>query len=197
MATAVAVAVLGTVVGCAGPQPTDSAQLDAEAQEHAGPWADEFAMALEKSESDSEREILADGVVTPTELEQAHDGVRRCLADSGLSITYRREGGFEVGGRDGGSPGMPFEQSNAALEACETRFDAQVTFLFEQTRRNPARLDEATIEVECLVTAGVVEPSYGRKDWEADNETGDFPFDPLSEAAQACDRDPLGLWYER
>jgi hypothetical protein len=196
-AAVTAAAVLVALVGCADPQPAGTSRPDAADLELSGPWADVFAEALDESESAVEREILADGVVTSTELEQAHDGVRRCLADSGLAVDYSPDGGFELTDLDGDAPDMPFERSDAALQACETRFDSWVTFLFEQVRRNPERLDEGTIQVRCLADAGLVDPSYGRDDWEADDESGTFPFDTQSEAAQSCLRDPLGLWSGR
>lgn len=196
-AAVTAAAVLVALVGCADPQPAGTSRPEAADLELSGPWADVFAEALDESESAVEREILADGVVTSTELEQAHDGVRRCLADSGLAVDYSPDGGFELTDLDGDAPDMPFERSDAALQACETRFDSWVTFLFEQVRRNPERLDEGTIQVRCLADAGLVDPSYGRDDWEADDESGTFPFDTQSEAAQSCLRDPLGLWSGR
>jgi hypothetical protein len=196
-AAATAAAVLVALIGCASPQSDGTSRPDAAALGLSGPWADAFAEALDESESDVEKAILADGVVTSTELEQAHDGVRRCLADSGLAVDYFPDGGFELTDLDGDAPDMPFERSDAALRACETRFDSWVTFLFEQVRRNPERLDEGTIQVKCLSDAGLVDPSYGRDDWEADDETGAFPFDTQAEAAQSCLRDPLGLWSER
>lgn len=196
-AAVTAAAVLVALVGCADPQPAGTSRPDAADLELSGPWADVFAEALDESESAVEREILADGVVTSTELEQAHDGVRRCLADSGLAVDYSPDGGFELTDLDGDAPDMPFERSDAALQACETRFDSWVTFLYEQVRRNPERLDEGTIQVRCLADAGLVDPSYGRDDWEADDESGTFPFDTQSEAAQSCLRDPLGLWSGR
>lgn len=196
-AAVTAAAVLVALVGCADTQPAGTSRPEAADLELSGPWADVFAEALDESESAVEREILADGVVTSTELEQAHDGVRRCLADSGLAVDYSPDGGFELTDLDGDAPDMPFERSDAALQACETRFDSWVTFLFEQVRRNPERLDEGTIQVRCLADAGLVDPSYGRDDWEADDESGTFPFDTQSEAAQSCLRDPLGLWSGR
>lgn len=162
-----------------------------------GPWAQEFSDAIAKSTSAAEREVLSDGVVTQVELEDAHSAVRRCLADSGLEIHYFPDGGFETSGPNGAVSTMPFEKSDAILQACEGRYDTWITFLYEQTRRNPEQQDEATIEVACLRRSGVVGGSYSRADWQAENDTGVFSFDTTSKQAKDCALDPLALWLDR
>ncbi|OIH98250.1 hypothetical protein BIU92_14465 [Curtobacterium sp. MCBA15_003] len=164
--------------------------------EHAGPWADEFRSALDHGVSDSEASMLADGKVTAAELEEAHEGVRRCLADSGLGIEYDPDGGFSLPSLDGKYPNDYFERSDPVLRACEKRYDEYVTFLFEQTRRNPERLDEAEITVPCLQRAGLVGRGYTEEQWRKDYDDDTLPFDWMDEKARQCQLDPLGLWRD-
>jgi hypothetical protein len=204
-AAATTAAVLLLIAGCSGSPASDGpggsasggAAGRSEGTRLDGPWAQEFADAIAKSTSAAEREVLADGVVTQEELEDAHSGVRRCLADSGLEIHYFPDGGFETSGPNGAVSTMPFEKSDSILQACEGRYDTWITFLYEQTRRNPEQRDEATIEVACLRRSGVVDTSYSRADWQAENDTGAFSFDATSKRAKDCALDPLALWLDR
>ncbi|WIE65446.1 hypothetical protein DEI99_002620 [Curtobacterium sp. MCLR17_036] len=163
---------------------------------HAGPWADEFRSALDHGVSDSEASMLSDGKVTAAELEEAHEGVRRCLADSGLGIEYDPDGGFSLQALNGKYPDDYFERSDPVLRACEERYDEYVTYLFEQTRRNPERLDEAEITVPCLQRAGLVDRGYTEEQWRKDYDDDTLPFDWMDEKARQCELDPLGLWRD-
>ncbi|WP_144710195.1 hypothetical protein [Curtobacterium pusillum] len=141
-----------------------------------------------------EERILADGSVTPEEVEAAHDRVRRCLADSGLGINYDPDGGFELQSLDGKYPDGFFERSDPILRSCEKRADEYVTYLFEETRRNPERRDDAEITVPCLQAAGLVGKDYSEQQWRDDYDADTLPFDSTSDEAVQCRLDPLGLW---
>lgn len=192
-------AAVALIVACAGCSTSDDAAPVGQDDRHLGiegPWAAEFEEAAASGVGDAEAAILADGEVTPVELEQAHDGMRRCLADSGLTIDYAADGGFELGSRDGRPTSDSFARSDAALRACESEHDQYVTFLFEQTRRNPEKRDEATLVAACLVDAGVVGEGYGREDYEAESDSGAWSFGPDSTEGKQCLLDPLGLWRQ-
>lgn len=162
--------------------------------EPAGPWVDEFQAALDDGVSEFEGQILADGAVTAEEMAAAHDRVGRCLADSGLAIDYDPDGAFGVESLDGEYPDDFFERSDPVLRSCEKESDEYVTYLFEQTRRNPERRDDAEITVPCLQAAGLVGEDYTDQQWRDDHDADTFPFDSMSESARQCDLDPLGLW---
>ncbi|ROP74715.1 hypothetical protein EDF19_0801 [Curtobacterium sp. PhB115] len=164
--------------------------------EAAGPRADAFRDAVDSDVSDFEARILSDGRVTPQELESAHEQVRRCLADSGLGIEYDPDGGFSLPALDGEYPDDFFENSDPILRAGEKRFDEYVTFLFEETRRNPQKLDDAKITVACLRGAGLVGADYTERQWRKDYDADTLPFGDFDEAWTACRLDPLGLWRE-
>ncbi|WP_123937513.1 hypothetical protein [Curtobacterium sp. PhB137] len=162
----------------------------------AGPWAEEFRAALDDGVSDFEFKVLADGEVTTAELEAAHERVGRCLADSGLRIDYDPDGGFGLESLDGRYPDGFFERSDPILRKCEETADEYVTYLYEETRRNPDRLDDAKITVPCLRRAGLVGPDYTEEQWRKDQDADAFPFDSMGEQAKQCALDPLGLWRQ-
>lgn len=175
------------------PRPSERAPASLEA---VGPWADAFREALDADLSDSEARVLADGRVTTQELEAAHEGVRRCLADSGLGIEYDPDGGFTLPALDGKYPDDFFERSDPILRACEKRHDEYVTYLYEETRRNPDRFDDAKITVPCLRDSGLVGKDYTERQWRKDYDADTLPFDETSDAAIQRRLDPLGLWRQ-
>lgn len=191
----VAASLIVPLAGCSATQPQPSGLSRSEVTlESAGPWTDAFRAALDDGVSPFEERILADGSVTPEEVEAAHERVRRCLADSGLGIDYDPDGGFELESLDGKYPDDFFERSDPILRSCEERADEYVTYLFAETRRNPERRDDAEITVPCLQAAGLVGADYSEQQWRADYDADTFPFDSTSDEAQQCALDPLGLW---
>jgi len=199
----VAAVVAGAVVvslllaGCSADRTTTATERTNDASlELAGPWADDFRDALAHGVSDYEAGILADGQVTTAEVEDAHDRIRRCLADSGYTINYSADGGFEIGSLRGGAPSNDMTRTNAVLEACEKRYDESVTMLFQETRRNPDKLDEAKIAVACLRRVGIVGKGYTERKWQSEYDDGVFSFNDSDPRAQQCDLDPLGLWRD-
>lgn len=183
--------------GCAGAQvggDDDHGSASAADLSSAGPWADEFQRALDGDVSRFESRVLADGVVTTAELADTHARVESCLADSGLGIEYDPDGGFALTSADGRYPNGFFERSDPVLRACEARFDEYTTFLFEQTRRNPEKLDDAEITATCLRGAGLVGADYSARQWRTDSDSGELPFPEDDPRWRQCDLDPLGLW---
>lgn len=146
--------------------------------------------------SDYEARVLEDGQVTSAEVEDSHLRVRRCLGDGGLGIVYADDGGFELKALDGRYPKGFFERSDAVLRGCEKRYDNFITFLHQETRRNPHKQDEAKITVTCLRKAELVGKGYTERKWRAENDTGVFSFDEYDPAAVQCRLDPLGLWRD-
>lgn len=184
-----------TIGGCTSQATVESSGKLVDAPlDGAGRWKEDFQHALRSGVSSYEQRVLEDGVVTPQEEEEAHDHVRRCLADSGLTIAYSADGGFEIGSSRGDAPSSVMRRTNVVLEACEAKWDQYVTFLFEQTRRNPEKQDEAKIIVACLRKAGLVGKAYTERKWRAENDAGVWSFKEFDPAAVQCQLDPLGLW---
>lgn len=155
-------------------------------------WADEFAESS-KTASPFEREILRDGVITPSELEDAQMRKRSCMLDGGYVYADHDDGTSEAEPAYG-RRGKSSDQVHALLAACAQRFDRSVTYLFGEVRRNPDKLDEATIMVACLRESGVVGADYTERQWRADDDDGSWPYADFDPAVIQCRLDPLGLW---
>jgi hypothetical protein len=192
----VVVVVACSLSGCAHAEVSPPDHEASASLRDAGPWKDDFREALAQGVSDYEAEVLGDGRVTAAELEDAHGRVRSCLADSGLDINYDPDGGFELLARSGQYPDRFFERSDPVLRACEQRYDEYVTMLFQETRRNPEKQDEAKITVACLRRAGIVGKGYTERKWQSEYDHGTFSFNDSDPRAQQCDLDPLGLWRD-
>jgi len=194
-ATAVASALL--LSSCSAPaERHEPDRSDGASLQSAGPWKADFREALRGGVSRYEAAILEDGRVTSAELEDAHAHVQRCLSTSGLHIAYDPDGGFALESVDGKYPDDFFERSDPVLRACEKRYDEYVTMLFQETRRNPEKRDEAEITVACLRKAGLVGKDYSERQWRKEDETGEYSFPGLDPRAQQCRFDPLGLWRQ-
>jgi hypothetical protein len=194
---ALCVVAIAVVPGCATEKDARETRAGSTPTALSGPWGQEFAEAVADSKSSYERSVLRDGVVTSKELADAHSRMNRCLADADMKITYYEDGGFELGSRDGGEPPGGFESSNRILEACEAKFDRYVTSLYQQTRRNPEKQDDAKITVACLRKSGLVGADYTPKRWQRDYDAQKFPYDEWSAEAKQCEYDPLGLWRDK
>lgn len=179
-------------VSCSATGPVE--ERGADDADFSGPWAEDFRTAYEESGSEYERSVIRDGAVSADELEDAHTRIDRCLRDSDLTIEYDPDGGFEIGSTVGDAPSNDMSRTNRVLEACEARYDQRVTMLFEQTRRNPEKLDDAKITVACLRESGLVGPGYSTRQFRDDYDSYEFPFGPFDERWRQCELDPLGLW---
>jgi hypothetical protein len=186
-AVLLAVSLLGT--GCAQEEPAARSTTGFEA---AGPWAQEFADAVGSPYQDR---ILADGVVTAAERADAQQRTSACMRDHG----YRYEQAD-----DGTAEAEPLHDQiesidtvSGFLRSCSARFDHDVSYLYDQVRRNPQKQDNATITVNCLHAAGLVGKDYTARMWRSEDETGKYSYDEWAAGAIQCRLDPLGLWRDR
>jgi len=198
MAAALCVAALA---GC-GPS-TDraeprGAETNDDAPEFTGPWAAEFVDAYQRAESQAHRLMLADGEISDLEYAAVRDDFSRCLADVGYSVTWHDRGGYSLQvGSDGASP----DHVNEIVGDCSRSSLGDIDFLYEQTARNPQNLDEFAIMADCLVRAGVVDPSFTAEDyqeWFDNAEDEEPPYVVPGGRGQVafgqCSTDPLGLF---
>jgi hypothetical protein len=158
----------------------------------AGAWAPESADAVAEA-SPYEAEVLADGVITAAERSDAQARTGECMRDAGYRYREFDDGTAEMERVDG-RPITSVNPSNDVLRGCERRFDRNISYLYNEIRRNPEKRDEAEIAVACLRASGLVDSDYTERSWRADNDTGDFPFGDYDAAAVQRRLDPLGLW---
>jgi hypothetical protein len=121
-------------------------------------WTGDVTVFQDEAETDLERRILEDGVVTEEERVAAEDEFVACAARAGFTVTDLKSGGrFTIDG--------PFtEDGPPPLMACQRSFD-RVSGLFWAMKRNPAGTDEAELMTACLIRAGVVDPSFTRDEY--------------------------------
>lgn len=194
-ATALALALALACAGCAGQSADEGQAADASEFPAAGPWAEDFAVAVSKA-SAYERSVLDDGEVSAAEIADAQHRTRACVRDGGYDYRVAEDGTGEAKRLDGTVP-SGIEELNAILMQCESKFDVSITTLYNEVRRNPEKQDEARITVGCLRKSGLVGADYSERKWRAENDSGRFSFNEYDPAAVQCRLDPLGLWRKQ
>lgn len=160
----------------------------------AGPWAQEFGESL-ADVSEYESAVLEDGRITAAELTDAQARDRACMRDAGYDLQDADDGTSSVSRLDGRD--LPAtDVVNAVKQRCAARFDRNITFLYNEVRRNPEKQDDAKITAACLRRSGIVDKGYTERQWRAENDTGQFSFNDYAPAAAQCRLDPLGLWRD-
>jgi hypothetical protein len=183
------------VAGCSARVPHDGARSsDPSASGFTGSWAQEFADASAQA-NDYQRRILEDGRITASERAEVQARVSACMRDLGHRYTFFDDGGAE----SEPLPGMPDEDVEtvaAHVRRCGREHDGDITYLYNEVRRNPEKRDEAEITVACLRAAGLVGTSYTERRWRAEDDEGVYSFDEWDAGAVNCRLDPLGLWRD-
>ena len=173
---------VGLVAGCtaSGAAPSDLV---------GGPWASELAYYDAATDSAFAHQALADGDISDAEVEEGRALVDQCYRDHGAEVTYDPYGRATVSVVTGSEDPMQ------VMGTCEFA-DGGVVVLHGQIRLNPENLDPATIQAECLVERGIVEPGFTARDLEefVQVDGAAVPWAPSrQEAAAACMIDPLGV----
>lgn len=165
-----------------------------------GPYATDFERAYRNAETDRVRRILSDGVITPEEFTETRANIESCLKDNDYYIEWDERGGFEVGAIAGkhSADGDGFhEKMDPILRACEGANDGEITFLYQETTRNPKNVDERPAIVKCLIDNKLVPKGYTVRDYKRDDDNSTLPFPDFEKTAVACRDDPFGLWAAR
>jgi len=185
---------LTLLCGCAQePRPSANPTPDAAAFAGAGAWAGDFAEAASGASS-YERKILADGSISAAELSDSRQRMRSCMHDFGYRYTEHADGTTEAEPTARGSvTDVDDADADERMLECSRRFDRNVSLLYDDTRRNPEKQDEAEIAVVCLRRAGLVNGSYSERRWRSEYDAGAFSFDEWAPAAIHCRNDPLEL----
>lgn len=155
-----------------------------------GPWADALTEAYLTSQTDGQRSMLADGVVTDAEYAEVRSQFAACMADIGIVFTFGPYGTMSSESSDGAPEGRAFEE---AYVDCSSRTMSGIDWIYEIMQRNPENLDEPTILAACLVRVGLVPASYTAAQYTLDFENGTLPFSDTHPDASMCSFDPLQL----
>ena len=150
--------------------------------------------------SDFEREVLErakeTGEISAEDYEDAHAQEASCMADAGYDIGYEKL----ANGLYKSSPHLPQLADNAengkqvdaymtASGECAEGVSMVIESLYTLQQGNPDLLvDQDEAAVQCLRKAGLVPGDYTAETFAAElpNSFSSSPFDPNSDAAQAC-----------
>lgn len=115
-----------------------------------GPWADRVAELDALATSDFERDVLADGVVSRAEYDEANQRLTTCMEDVGQLIELVEQGGYYVYGTASDA------QALAALDQCQEGTTALVGGLFVDMYTNPDNIDDDEAVLACIKREGLV-----------------------------------------
>lgn len=150
-------------------------------------WTGDITVFQDAAETDLERRILADGVITDEERVAAEDEFVSCAARAGFSVTeFQPGGGYTIDG--------PFTADGPPeLKACQRSFD-RTSGLYWAMKRNPSGTDEAELMVACLIRAGAVDPSFSRAEYL--EGLGSPPLTVGTPAFSRCNAEPTTAFVE-
>lgn len=122
-----------------------------------GAYADEFAQELENAPNDYVREVLTDGVITHSEVQDAQSRVLDCASDAGfggilLFVPNEPTMHFEY---PAGSTQQAQDAAYNAISECEMQW-FPFGWLYWATVTNPNSEDWDDLVAKCLVRHGVV-----------------------------------------
>lgn len=161
-----------------------------------GPWAEEFRVAYQNTQSDGQREYLADESVSDAEKQAVTEEFRACLRQQGVSFgDFNADGSFDFGLPPSGGP----ERAQTIADECAQRTGVDtVISMFYHTRSNPMHVDQSKEIVACLLRARVVPAGYSVEQYRAGQFSEQVVVDPgeASAAMQRCSVDPSGAFHE-
>jgi len=142
--------------------------------------------ALDSTQSDFTRKILADLDISNAEYEEATDKYVLCMNDRGVDAAKSREGNFY-------GFSVPMGAGSEDIEAeCYSTYMDPVAVLYISMATNPDDEDWFALMAACLVNKGVVDSTFTKEDYEKLDagvpEAGKITLD--SPEVAACRLDP-------
>ncbi|KAB7788515.1 hypothetical protein [Bifidobacterium cebidarum] len=109
-----------------------------------GPYAAEFKQEYEKAPTDLVRNILKDGTITQTEVQEAYDAYNKCLEPYGLQATWNAEQGESMGQFRGS---MSDDEQLKIMDQCHAKTGAgNISSLYIAMQNNPDHVDQVDLE---------------------------------------------------
>lgn len=167
------------------------------------PYADWIAQYQQAATSQFEKDVLADGVVTRQEYEEAMQRYVSCVQERGVGISLFEQFGF-YGTQGSYEDEMDAERANLIMAECEEGTNLLIEPLFIEMTVNPDKEDYAVVTARCYVSQGLVAAPFGAHDfdelqseWSEQSESGEV--DPqleelmVGETALLCQQNPTLL----
>lgn len=158
----VATLLLLSLCSCSTSSTTPSATVD-------GPYASDIAQAQSQATSDFERQAFADGKISRDEYDQANSIIVRCMRDLGWDTVAEPDGisGFDhyrtTTQDNPNTSEVEGKEPGPDLDSCTAK-TGRVTMLYREMTRNPRKLDEDQIVLDCFRRKGLVPASFTVKD---------------------------------
>jgi hypothetical protein len=154
------------------------------------PYAAEFTQALADASSDFERGVLADGVITPEELQEAQRREVSCLTDHGITAHYRTDSNgsvvLDVQGYSGDEP------DQGVMSECSRGTTGQILGLYDAIRVNPNHEDMNDLVAACLRRHGLAPADFTGRDLQAIWDTLPvYTGDSVTDSSAELDDSPL------
>lgn len=167
-----------------------------------GPWSSQFSDAYSRAKTDLGRSILADGDITPQEMDEVETKYYDCIESQGY-IVKRTSEGTDISAANG-------QLNTSHLESTESSCDAEsdesiIGPLYANYHGNPNREDPAKILLSCLQRHGLADQSMSVDEFKqtlADTDRRDAVFGKYLDSTrsdydsakaaeyQACSSDP-------
>ncbi|AND17301.1 hypothetical protein [Rathayibacter tritici] len=145
-----------------------------------GPYSDLFDAALADAQSEVEKLALEDEVISDQEYAYFQGEITSCLAELGLSASFAADGRLNYANPD--------DVSQDKIQACSAKNGITILAIRDAMERNPTRLDEAQIMVDCLKQVQIVDKTYTAADY-ANGVDLDRMVD--TDEFKGCSDDPL------
>ena len=155
IATALSVAAVVCLAGCAGPDNAGHSSGSA-AEGFTGPWAELFQQTYDQATSAEERAALEDGEISAQEYAYFQDRIVNCLDDLGVTAHFQPDGTLAYSNPD--------DVSQDKIAKCNADNGIRVLILKDTITRNPQHRDENQLIVECLQHYNLVGPDYTEQD---------------------------------
>lgn len=214
---AICISTLVVLVGCSSndsgidaphpesPTPDNSAnELASVGSGLDGPWANVFQDAIDRTESEKAKAVLADGIITAAERNEIQEDFRQCGKPLGIDgVHFHPNRGSVIAfsedlfADESESQEAQFERANEYQALCEK--ESGVTIIEELYFRagsNPDNVDTSEAIFQCLKKEGVVADSYTFEDYKLDARTGNFPLIPIDDPPVIGDETTGWLTYD-
>ncbi|MGL5828211.1 MAG: hypothetical protein ACRC0L_01420 [Angustibacter sp.] len=173
-ATAISLAISGGVLaGCSAAKEPELPRSK---------YYSDILQAAKTTDSDFQRVMLEDGVVTRAEYEEAMTATGNCMSKRGYELGKTLQDGIYI------LSIVASDAAEKALDQCTAQYSGEVAGFFQGQVSNPERRDFIEDLVSCLIHSKVAPPSYTPREYLVDMDRGfkDSPLKIGSPAEKEC-----------
>jgi len=136
------------------------------AAQQPGPYAAEYAQAIQEAKSDYVRQILQSGHITAADMKDAEQHVIKCTADVGFVVTYNTDQwGIDRYTLTYYDDDPPTSAQMAAINDCVDQWMGPIDQLYQKQYANPNNQDWNGLVAACLVRKSVAPAGFTGRDY--------------------------------